>query len=113
MTTGQTRKGWGGWNWSRTSYLEQLKEPVCGGVYFEFNERKPSSSTGNPIKPEQNTIELETVCSTEERQVAEFSSIFSIVELKDYDVAEKTIHYTQINHVIDKPKTKFQKQKKT
>ena len=28
-----------------------------------------------------------------------------IVDLKDYDIAEKTIQYIQINHMIDKAKT--------
>ena len=34
------------------------------------------------------------------------SAMSPIVDPKDYDIPEKTIHYIQINHVIEKPKTK-------
>ena len=43
--------------------------------------------------------------STEKSDVVKSSSNFSIVDL-DYDIAEKTRHYIQINHVIGKPKMK-------
>ena len=38
--------------------------------------------------------------------MANYSSNFPIVALKVYDIVEKTIHYIQINHVIDKTKIK-------
>ena len=34
--------------------------------------------------------------------MAESSSNFLIVDLKDYDIAKKTIHFIPVNHVIDK-----------
>ena len=77
-----------------------------GGGYFEFNELKPSSSKGKPNTSEQYTTEPEPISSTEENEVAKSSSDIPIADLKDYDIAEKTIHYIQINHVIDIPKTK-------
>ena len=57
-------------------------------------------------KQEQNKNELERVSSPEESRMAKSSSNFPIVDRKDYHIAEKTIHYIQVNHVIEKPKTK-------
>ena len=51
---------------------------------------------------EQN--EPETVSSTEESDMAKCSSSFAILDLKDYDTAEKTIHYIQVKHVAENPK---------
>ena len=82
-----------------------MKKSRWGG-YFEFKETKPASTKGKPSTREQNTIEPKPVSSTEENELMKSSSNFPIVDLKDYDIAEKTIHYIQINHVIDKPKTK-------
>ena len=76
------------------------------GGYFEFSDPKPSSSKDKPSTPEQNTIELELVSSTEKRDVAKSSLNSPIVDFKDYDIAEKTIHYIKTNRVINKPKTK-------
>ena len=56
-----------------------------------------------PNTPEQNTIEPEPKSSAEESEVAKSSSNFPIVYFKDYDIAKKSIHFIQINHVIDKP----------
>ena len=39
-------------------------------------------------------------------QVVRFTSNFYIVDLKDYDIAAKTIHFIQVNHVIEKTKRK-------
>ena len=67
---------------------------------FEFNEPRASSST------EQNINKPGIVSSTEECEVLRPSAIISIVGLKDYNIAKQTIHYIQVNHVIEKPKTK-------
>ena len=32
---------------------------------------------------------------------------FPIVDLTDYDIAEKTIHYNKVNYVIGKPKLRI------
>ena len=42
---------------------------------------------------------------TEESDMVEPSANFPIVDSRDYDVAEKTMYYFQVNHVIDRPKT--------
>ena len=57
-----------------------------GGGYFEFSEPKASSST------EQSKHEPENVWGTEESDVVKPSADFPIVGLKDYGIAEKTIH---------------------
>ena len=77
-----------------------------GRGYFEFNEPKSRSSQGKPGTPEQNTIEPISVSSTEVNEVAKSSSNFPIVDFKDYDIAETTIHHFHINLVIEKLKTK-------
>ena len=43
------------------------------------------------------------VLSTGKSEVTRWTSSFSIADLKQYDIAEKTIHYTQVIHVVDKP----------
>ena len=55
------------------------------------------------------------VSSTEEDDVAKPTAKFPKVDLKDYDNAEKILHYIQVNlkHAIEKPKTKNTKRKKT
>ena len=78
-----------------------------GGEYFEFDEPKGRKRT------ERNKQEPKNVVSTAEGDVVRPASIFPTVDLKDYDVAEKTIQYIQVNHVIDKPKTKLPKHKNT
>ena len=42
--------------------------------------------------------------STKKIEVACPTASFPIVDLKDYDVAEKTIHYIHVNHITEKPK---------
>ena len=103
--TGWTRKGWDGWIWTRTFFRNNEKNR-WGRGYFEFNEPKPSSSQEELNTPEENTIETEPVSNTEESEVAESLSNFPIVDFKKFHIAEKTVHYIQINHVINKPKTK-------
>ena len=76
------------------------KKIRCGGGYFEFNEPKASSST------EQNKQEPENVSSTKENDVVKHPANFPIVDLREYHIAEKTVHYIQVNHVIEKPKMK-------
>ena len=44
--------------------------------------------------------------STEESDVVEPWAFFPILDLKDYDIAEKTIHYIQVNHIFGKPTLK-------
>ena len=70
-----------------------------GGGYFEFNEAMTSMSM------ERNRKEpTENVSSTDESEVARPTASFPIVDLKDDVMAEKTIHYIQVNHIIEKPK---------
>ena len=71
------------------------------------------SMSGNPVLVKKNQIHRNQrqlnpnqYSAPKESEVAKSSSNFPIVELKDYDVAEKTIHDNQINHVSDKLKTK-------
>ena len=71
-----------------------------GGAYFKLNGLRASSTT------ERNKQKPENVSSTEESDMVQPPANFPIVDSKDYDNAEKTIHDIQINHVIAKPKTK-------
>ena len=75
-----------------------------GRGYFEFNEPKPISRKEQKIIPEHNKNEPEPISGTDENEVAKSSSNFFIADLKHYDNNEKTIHYIQVNHVIEKPK---------
>ena len=70
-----------------------------GVGYFELNELTTSTSTE---RNRQETSEI--VASTEESEVERPTTSFSMVDLKDYDIAEKTIHYIQVNHTIKVPK---------
>ena len=54
-------------------------------------------------------IEQQPVSSTEESELAKSSSNLPIVDLKNYNIAKKTIRFIQINHVIDKPNSKNSK----
>ena len=70
-----------------------------GGEHFEFIEPRASKST------KRNRQEsTEDVSSNEESEVARPTASFPIVDLKDYDITEKVIHYIQLNHIIHKPK---------
>ena len=42
--------------------------------------------------------------STEKIEVARPAASFFSVDLKDYDIAEKTVHYIQVNHKSEKPR---------
>ena len=53
-----------------------------------------------------NKQKAENVSNTEEIDVLNPSANFPNVDKKDNDIAEKTIHYIQVNHVIEKPKAK-------
>ena len=103
QTTGQTR-----WPQSASNYCSEIIKRTGGRNYIEFNESKARSSTEQKITntSEQNKNEPEPISNTEESEVAKSSSNFPIVELKDYDIAEKTIQSIQINHVIEKLKMK-------
>ena len=70
------------------------------GGYFEFNEPKAISSMG------KSKHKLENVSRTEKSEVVKLSANVPFVDLKDYDIAKKTIHYMQINHVVEEPKIK-------
>ena len=50
--------------------------------------------------------EPENVSSTEGSDERRQSANFPIVALMNNDIVEKTIRYTQVNHVIDKRKTR-------
>ena len=43
--------------------------------------------------------------STEESDVVKPAANFAIVNSKDYNIIEETIHYFQVNPVSEKPKT--------
>ena len=79
-------------------FRNQEKNRWCGG-YFEFKEPRASTST---MRNRQESSE--NVSSTEESEVARPTGSFFIVDLKDYDIVEKSIHYMQVNHMIEKPK---------
>ena len=66
------------------------------GSFIEFNEPKASSTR-------DQTNELENVSNTEESDVVKPPAKFSILDLKDNDIAERTAYYFQLNHVIEKP----------
>ena len=72
---------------------------IWGGGYFEFIELRASSITERKQEPEN-------VSSTEESDQRRPSANFPIVALMNYDIVQKTIRYNQVNHVIDRPKTK-------
>ena len=44
--------------------------------------------------------------STKESDVVKLSESFPIFDLKEYDIAEKTIHFIQVKHASEKPKVK-------
>ena len=69
-----------------------------GGGYFEFNE--PMASTSTDRNRQEST---KNVSSTYEREVVRPAANFFIVDLIAYDIAEKTIFYIQVNHMIEKP----------
>ena len=71
------------------------KNRYCGW-YFELNNQRASTRTEN------NRQELENVLCTEEIDLVRPLDKFFIVYLKDYETAEKTIHY----HLIEKLKIK-------
>ena len=57
----------------------------------------------------RNKIKLNTkmcVSSTEESEVVKPSVNFPVVELKDYDIDEKTTYFVRITHIIEKPITR-------
>ena len=85
--------------------LFQNEKNRWDGVCFEFNEPKPSSTKEQQNTPEQTANEPEPISSNEEGEVAKTSN-FLIVVLEDYDIANKTLHFIQINHVIKKLNTK-------
>ena len=83
--------------------------------FFLFNEPKTSSGTEQKITntPEQNKNESEPISIAEEMEVAKSSSKFLIMELRNYHIAKKTIHYIQVNHVIEKQKLNSTKAEET
>ena len=82
-----------------SSYLELLfrnnEKNRWGGGCFEINE--PSAGT----RTERKKQEPENVSSTAKCDVVRPTANFSIVELKKYDIADKTTHYVQLNHLIE------------
>ena len=63
-------------------------------------KRVPARSRRIPLLWSRKS-EPEPISSTEESEDAKSSSNFPIVDLKDYDIAQKTILYIQDNHVIE------------
>ena len=62
-------------------FTNNEKKNIRGESYFEFKEPKASSSMEN---------KNENVSSTEESDAVKASANFPIVDVKDYDIAEKT-----------------------
>ena len=71
-----------------------------GGGYFEFNEPRASTCT------KKKKQESENVSSTKKSDVLRPTANLPFVDLKDYNITEKTIHYIKVYHVTEKPKTK-------
>ena len=69
----------------------------CGGRYFEFHEPRANASR------KRNKQELEKVSRTEESDVVPPTATFRVIDLKNFDSADKKKHYIQVNHVIEKP----------
>ena len=70
-----------------------------GRRYFEFNNKKASTST-------ENKRQLEKVSSTEESVVMRPTANFLIVNQEEYTIVEKIKQFIHENHVIEQPKTK-------
>ena len=80
--------------------MEATKKNHGGGESFDFLKLIASTST------ERKKQESESVSSTKESEVLGPGAKFTIVDSKDYDFADKTIHYIKMNHVIEKQKIK-------
>ena len=80
----------------------------CGRGYFEFNEPKPSSSKEQKNIPAHNKNEPEPITGNDENEVAKSLSNFPIVDLKEYDINEKTIYPLYPSQPCDR-KTKKQR----
>ena len=80
--------------------LKNNEKNRWGGKQIELNE--PRASTG----VDRNKQEPENVSSTKKSDVVRPRAILPIVDLEDYDIAEKTIDNLQVNHVIENPRTK-------
>ena len=63
--------------------FRNIKKNQWGGRYFQFNGPRANKST------EKNKQEHENLSSTEENDVARPTANFPIIDLKDYDIAEK------------------------
>ena len=105
QTSGQIWERRGGSKDSKLLFRNKEKKRLDGG-YFELNEPKTISST------EQSKQEPENVSSIEESRVAKTSVNFPIVNLENCDLAVKTIHFIQVNHVSDNRKKRMPKPKK-
>ena len=99
QATGQKRKSLSGGNRFGNTVRNNEKNR-WGGASLEFNEARASTSTESNRK-ESSQI----VSSTEESEVARPAATLLIVDLKNYDIAEKTIQYIQLKRMIKKPKT--------
>ena len=82
------------------------KKNRWGVGYFEF--KKPEASSGT----EQSKNKPEPVSNTVECEVAKSLSNFPIVDLKDFDIAEKTIHIVISTMWLKNWKWRTTKQKK-
>ena len=79
-----------------------MKTDGAGGGYFEFKEPRTGRSTSTGKKRQEPN---ESVTSSKESEVARPTASFHLVDLKDYDTAEKTIPYIEVYHIFEKPKT--------
>ena len=76
-----------------------------GGGNFELNEPTASTNTKRNTSSKRSKQELsENVLSIGEGEVVRPTISFCIVDLKDCNVAEKTILYIQMNHMIERTK---------
>ena len=85
---------------SELLFRNNEKKNRWGGSYSEFDEPRASSNT------ERNKKEPEIMSSIEESDVVKPWKNFRNVELEDYIIAKKKSNDIQVNHVIEKPKTK-------
>ena len=79
--------------------FEKKKKNWWGWGLSEFI--KPRAST----RTERNKQKPKIVSSAKKNEVVRRTPHFSIADSKDYDIAERTKYYIQVNHMKEKPKS--------
>ena len=98
----------------RTKEAETMWEQSIWNFCSVNNEKKTdeAEATSNSLNQErvrarsERKHETENLSSTEENDVVKPSASFPINDVKDYDIAEKTLHHVQVDRVIRQSKTK-------